>query len=117
MKVRYRGAAASITVGSMPVFCYTGPTEDSQDIVLASLEVKGDYRELQVASGRVFGGANVGVSDKKLFPIEITKTSTGLRLSTKEPLPSGQYIILPAGGTSGYDFGVSDSEQANPGKD
>lgn len=112
MNNRYPGTAAPITVGPMPVFCHSGQTQFSRNIVIASLQVKGDHRELQIGSAHGFGGAKVGVADKNLQPIEITTSDSGLRLTTKAPLAPGQYIILPSSsGGMGFDFGVSDSAQ------
>jgi len=103
---RFRDPAAPITLGATPKFCISTPFP--RNLVVASVDVKSDHREIQLMKAGAYSGAKSGIPDKKLEPVDIKQVSSSVvEVSTTKPLPPGQYIIFPTGqGYSGYDFGV-----------
>ena len=108
---RFRDPVAPVTVGQTPKFCLATSAQYSRNIVIAALDVKSDYREIQLMQIKEFGGVKSGLPDKKLQPIQVQAISDfAVEVSTTKPLPPGQYMIFPVGqGTIGYDFGVQAS--------
>jgi len=102
----FRDPAAPITLGTTPRFCVSTPFPRS--LVIAAVDVKSDHREIQLMKAGGFSGAQSGIPDKKIEPVDVRQVSASVvEVSTRKPLSPGQYIIFPSGqGYSGYDFGV-----------
>lgn len=98
---RFEGAAAALTLGPSPRFCvYTAPGYNPAGIVLASVTVKNNER--QIESGV---RADSWIPEKNRAPIETKRLSdTVIEIVPTKPLAPGQYIINGPLGV--YDFGV-----------
>ncbi len=107
--MRFRDAAAPITLGETPKFCLHGSMQLSRNIVIAALDVKSDHREIETVHVGQYSGAKTGIPDNKIQPIDLTTISDStVEISIRKPLRPGQYMIFPMGqGGMGYDFGVS----------
>jgi hypothetical protein len=107
--MRFRDAAAPITLGESPKFCLRGNTQFSRNIVIAALDVKSDHREIETVHIGQYSGAKTGIPDNKIQPIEVkTLSDSSIEISVRNTLRPGQYMIFPMGqGGMGYDFGVS----------
>jgi len=107
--MRFRDAAAPITLGETPKFCLRGSMQFSRNIVIAALDVKSDHREIEMVHIGQYSGAKTGIPDNKIQPIEVkTLSDSSVEISVRNTLRPGQYMIFPMGqGGMGYDFGVS----------
>jgi hypothetical protein len=102
---RFRDAAAPVTLGESPKFCVYGGPQVARTVVIAKLKVKRGHRELEISHGSYINQVS---SSKGFHPVAILQASdTALEISPKDPLTSGQYLLLPGGGFGiQYDFGV-----------
>ena len=90
-----------MTLGPNPRFCLRlGPGYNLNTIVVASLDVKGDDREIE---SLVRGDS--WIPEKHVRPIETKRVSDSVvEITPSKPLASGQYIL--SGPLGVYDFGV-----------
>jgi hypothetical protein len=102
---RFRDAAAPIAVGESPKFCLYGGAQFSRNIVIASVDVKGDHREIQMARAGITGTTS-GIPDKKIQAIELKQVSDyAVEYLAQEPSGSRSIHDLPDGpGQSGLRF-------------
>lgn len=112
----YRHPQARVQLtGRSPLFCFksiAAPGDpnapSSPNIVIARLEQKKDYRQLQSPSADGAFKFNAGLSKERTPEVTVTDVAPGVVLiSPKEPLSPGEYIL---GGSSltiaGFDFGI-----------
>jgi hypothetical protein len=114
MLAQYPGASAGITVGASPKFCIFGADQATAKILMiASLEVKGDHREMVSHSSRSLSTTSrSGVPEDQLQPTEVKRTADkSFEISTTNQLPPGQYLLFARSPNMGYDFGVGSSAQ------
>lgn len=100
---RFKDAAAPLTLGNTPKFCVFVVPQMARNVVLATVDVKKDHRELENAMRQ--GGK---IPEKRVQPIDVTPVSDNMvQVTPKKPLESGQYVLAPMGAASqAYDFGV-----------
>jgi hypothetical protein len=109
--VTFKNAEATLAVDPSPRFCLPIPANyDPTVVMIGSVEVKKDHRELETCSGPCASRGRTADSwmpEKRVKAVDIKRISTTLvEITPKEPLPPGQYIIGGPPLISYYDFGV-----------
>jgi hypothetical protein len=116
----YRGAEAPARFADgKPVFYYkqspqmaTVPGRSYRDLVIVQFDKKKDHRELQTTNGGNMFTFKAGIGKDKLPDINVEKVSDGLyKITLKQDLKPGEYLIAFGMGTTGYDFGVDAPKQ------
>lgn len=110
--VTFKNPDASLTLGPRPVFCaLVGPSSDPSAIMIGTLDVKKDHRELETCAGPCASkgrGSDDWMPEKRVQPAEIKRTSTNtVEITPKNPLQPGQYLIGAPPFMGYFDFGVS----------
>lgn len=101
---RYKDAAAPITLGTSPKFCFPIAVNTAPDVVIGALEVKKNERDIELKRSDKYN-SSAWIPARKAFDVNVTRTSDrSFEATPKSPLPAGQYIINNASMT--YDFGV-----------
>jgi len=111
----YRGAEAPFrTTELRPVFYVKRPAvmsgiagQSYRDVVIVRFDKKKDHRELQTTSGGNMFTFKAGISKEKLPDIETVKLSDSVfKITPKQDLAAGEYLIAFGMAASGYDFGI-----------
>jgi len=106
--LRYRDAIAPVNVGPTPRFCLNGVAPVWRNVIIVAVDVKNNYREVQVSEVKEYSGLSSGIPPSKRQLVDLKPVSTSvINLAVMKPLLPGQYMIFPQGtGSVGYDFGV-----------
>lgn len=114
----YRGSDAPVRISEpRPVFYFrqapampnmpTMPVMSYRDLVIVQFDKKKDHRELQTTNGGNMFTFKAGISKEKLPDIDVEKVEDGLfKITPKQDLKPGEYLIAFGMGYSGYDFGI-----------
>lgn len=114
----YRGSDAPVRISEpRPVFYFrqapampnmpTMPVMSYRDLVIVQFDKKKDHRELQTTNGGNMFTFKAGISKEKLPDIDVEKIEDGLfKITPKQDLKPGEYLIAFGMGYSGYDFGI-----------
>ena len=115
----FKNAAAALTLEPKPSFCISIlPNLDPTEIMIGSLDVKKDHRQLETCTGICASSAKRSMDDwlpeKRVQPVDIKRLSdTVVEITPKNQLPPGQYILGGPGVLVGYyDFGVEQPSAA-----
>jgi hypothetical protein len=115
-----KNTAAALTLDAQPSFCVMFPaTVDPTVIMIGSLDVKKDHRELETCTGPCASSAKRTSDDwmpqKHQQPVDVLRlSSTAVQITPKSPLNPGQYLIGGPGAVAGYyDFGVGAQSGSN----
>lgn len=103
------GPHAKLQLSSgQPVFYFYTPGATPKEFALVKMDVKKDSRQVIISEANIFG-AEAGLQDKAVHPIEYEKIAPGVfKVWMKTPLPAGEYGFLPgATAERAYDFGVT----------
>jgi hypothetical protein len=101
---RYKDAAAAITLGPTPRFCFTLSVNTAPNVVIGELDVKKNEREIEMKFSDV-RNAESGVPAKKSVEADVRRMSpTSIEVLPKNPLHPGQYVINSS--YMAFDFGV-----------
>jgi hypothetical protein len=103
----FDGAAASITVGENPRFCFPTTVNTKPEYFVGILSVKNNEREIEkfITDSRSKGGNPIFPADKTLGTNAKVLSDRFVEVTPTEPLKQGQYIITASGGLM-FDFGV-----------
>jgi hypothetical protein len=111
--VKYREAAAPVTLSSTPRFCLSGTPETARNIIVLKLTGKKEHRELETGKASAFSGLQMEFRERDLQPMQVTALSNdSIAITPKQGFKAGQYLIMlqvsngPFAENSGYDFGV-----------
>lgn len=107
--LRYENPAARITVGSNPKFVMCAlPSQAAANFVIASVDIKKDYREIESISRYDAYGKETWIAKKRLQPVDVKRISdTAVEITPSTPLQPGQYVVAgPKIGGGTFDFGV-----------
>lgn len=111
----FKNAAAALTLDAKPSFCTPVlPGVDPTVIMIGSLDVKKDHRQLETCVGACASSAKRSTDDwmppRHIQPVEIERLSdTTVEITPKEPLKPGQYLLGGPGALIAYyDFGVEE---------
>ena len=101
----FRGAQAAAQFStSRPNFVLYG---SSERFVIVQLDRKSDHRELQVASGSMFGGHGGWDEKRTTLTLASKRQDGGLDLSPEKDLEPGEYLITTeTAPRQAYDFGI-----------
>lgn len=111
----YRGAEAPLRIVDPKPSFYVKrsfymvnvPGQTYRDILIVKFEKKKDRRELQTSNGGNMVTFKAGIGKDKLPDIETEKLADNIfKLTPKEPLTVGEYLIAFGMANSGYDFGI-----------
>ncbi|HEX3584660.1 MAG TPA: hypothetical protein VH024_01630 [Candidatus Angelobacter sp.] len=114
----YRGSDAPVRISEpRPVFYFrqapampnmpTMPVMSYRDLVIVQFDKKKDHRELQTTNGGNMFTFKAGIGKEKLPDIDVEKIEDGLfKITPKQDLKPGEYLIAFGMGYSGYDFGI-----------
>jgi hypothetical protein len=111
----YRGAEAPVRFKDpRPVFYFKQSPQMAQfpgrtyrDLVIVQFDKKKDHRELQATNGGNMFTFKAGLSKEKMPDFDIEKITDGTyKITLKQDLKPGEYLIGFGIATSGYDFGV-----------
>lgn len=112
-KIKFRavlaGQNAKLQVSAaQPVFYFYISGATPKEFALVKMDVKKDSRQVIISEANIFG-AEAGLQDKAVHPIEYEKIAPGVfKVWPKSPLPNGEYGFLPGATTErAYDFGVT----------
>lgn len=113
--ITFKKPAAALTLDPKPNFCVSVlPSSDPTEIMIGSLDVKKDHRQLETCTGMCASSAKRSMDDwmpeKRAQPVDIKRLSdTTVEITPKEPLKPGQYLLGGPGVlVAYYDFGVAD---------
>ncbi|HXJ95807.1 MAG TPA: hypothetical protein VMT20_23450 [Terriglobia bacterium] len=104
----FDGAAADITLGGNPRFCFPVPNVNTKpQYFIGILRVKNNEREVEkfITDSRTGGGSPMFPADKTLGTNVKLLSDRFVEVTPKEPLKQGQYVI-GASGLLMFDFGV-----------
>lgn len=109
--VTLKNPGAALTLEPKPRFCIAVPVNfDPTIIMIGSLEVRKDHRELETCNGPCASKGRTAddwMPQKRVQPIDIKRISENLvEITPKNPLPTGQYILGGPPLVGYYDFGV-----------
>jgi len=103
----FDGAAAAITLGENPRFCFPTTVNTKPEYFVGILRVKNNEREIEkfITDRNKKGGNPIFPADKTLGTDAKLLSDRFVEVTPKEPLKQGQYVIT-ANGALMFDFGV-----------